>query len=74
MFENVLIKNIHATRFIMSWVRKGGELRTPYGDFNDWLESLGLTEEERDPILRIAGNGRMELEMSAKTFIKNNTK
>ena len=73
MLENVIIREIHATRFIMSYVRKGGKLRGPYGNFNDWLKSLGLTEEERKPILDLAGCGKLELEISAKAFLENTT-
>ena len=71
-FENVLIKGVHATRYIMSWIRMGGEIHL-YGrssDFVNWLKSLGLTDEECDTIMDLATNGRMELEMSAKKYLK----
>lgn len=73
MFENKLINGIHVTRYIMSWVRKGGQLR--YGDdidnFYDWLLSLGLNEDEADYIKYIATNGKLELETKAMMFLKN---
>ena len=77
MFENVSIKGTHASRFIMSWVRSGGVLsmgRRGYDEFDEWLNLLGLSKDERDTILEIAENGKMELEMSADAFLKNNKK
>lgn len=74
MFENKLIKGIHATRFIMSWVREGGKLGHlggGYSEFNEWLKSLGLSDEEIKDIMEIAQNGKLELEISAKKFTKN---
>ena len=45
MFENKIINGVHATRYIMSWIRSGGNL--VYGDslddFGKWLESLGVS-------------------------------
>lgn len=77
MFENVIIKGTHASRFIMSWIRSGGVLsKIGRGctEFDEWLSSLGLSKDERDIILEIAMNGKMELEMSANVFLKNNKK
>jgi len=74
MFENKIIKGIHVTRFIMSWIREGGtldDMRGDYYDFQQWLESLGLSESEVNNILEISKNGKLELEISAKNFIKN---
>ena len=75
-FENVVIRGIHASRFIMSWVRSGGELdwRAGYSEFNEWLKSLGLDENEISAITEIARNGKMELETSATAFLKNGKK
>ena len=71
MFENKKFDDIHATRYIMSWVRMGGKLK--YGkeieDFNNWLLSLGLSEEDADYIVLLATNGKLELEVSAKAFL-----
>ena len=72
--KNVVIRQVHASRYIMSWVRSGGSLQSlgrGYDEFNSWLESLGLTEEECKRILEIAWNGKLELEISAKAFLKN---
>ena len=71
MFENKKFYDIHATRYIVSWVKMGGMLR--YGedidDFHNWLLSLGLTEDEANYIELLATNGKMELEVSAKKFL-----
>lgn len=71
MFENKKFNDIHATRYIMSWVRMGGKLK--YGkdveDFNNWLLSLGLSEEDADYIVLLATNGKLELEVNAKAFL-----
>ena len=71
MFENKKFNDIHATRYIVSWVRMGGELRYGKGvdDFYNWLLSLGLNEEEADYITEIARCGKLELEVSAKKFL-----
>jgi len=74
MFENKVINGyIYATRFIASWVRKGGKLR--YGEdidnFHEWLLSLGLSEDDANHIKFLATNGKLELEASAQKFLKN---
>lgn len=72
-FENALTHNgIHYSRYIESWRRMGGKIF--YGGlFEDWLrETQKLTDEEIRDILLIATNGKMELEMSAKMFMKAN--
>lgn len=73
MFENKIIRGVHASRYIASWVKAGGNFsRKPYGrfDFRVWLESLGLTEDEVSYIYNLAENGRLELQESARHFIK----
>ena len=73
MFENNLINGIHATRYIMSWIRKGGKLRLgeDIDNFYEWLLSLNLSEEDADYIKFIATNGKLELETSAMRFLSN---
>jgi len=73
--ENKIINGIHATRYIMSWVRSCGELKLNRKNrkFEDWLRQLvingrNLTEEEIQDIKDIAQSGKMELEMNAKGF------
>jgi len=73
MFENRQINGyIYETRYIASWIRAGGSLY--YGkdidNFYAWLLSLGLTEEEADHIKFLAVNGKLELETSAKKFLR----
>lgn len=73
MFENKKFKDIHATRYIMSWIRVGGDIRTLGGlrDFQKWMLSIGLNDEDIVHIIRIAMNGKLELEDSAEEFLKN---
>lgn len=77
-FENKIINGIHCSRYIASWCTAGGKL---YGsrrnnlDFINWLESLiindrNLTSEEVKYIHDFASNGKLELENSAKEFLK----
>ena len=71
-FDNARIKGVHASRYIMSYLREGGEAN--YRDkFREWLKALPseLNDEEIDHILDMYGNGKMELEMNAKRFLKN---
>lgn len=77
MFENKMINGIHISRFIASWEDAGGNCRKDRDLFRKWLSSLiingrHLTDGEIHDILFIAGNGKMELEDSAKAFIKEN--
>ena len=73
MFTNKLINGIHATRYIMSWVRMGGELGycgEGVNDFREWLRSLNLEEDDIDYIVRLAQNGKLELENSVHQFMR----
>ena len=72
MFENKKIKDVHATRYIASWLKVGGKLGTwkDFGNFEDWLVSEGLSESDIKQITTLATCGRMELESSARRFIK----
>ena len=75
MFENKVIDGYtYATRFIMSWVRSGGEFDRSgkgYGDVRKWLESLKLDPEDIENIMFLALNGKLELEVSAKNYMAN---
>lgn len=74
MFENKVINGVHTSRYIMSWLRSGGTFGRRgegYYEFKEWLDSLGLEDEDAEYIVQLARNGRMELETSAKLFIKN---
>lgn len=71
-FENKLIRDVHASRYIASWAKMGGDFsRKPKGrfDFHVWLEALGLSKDEVDHIYNLATCGRLELEASAKAFM-----
>lgn len=73
MFENKYVPEIgaHYSRIIASWFKVGG---TKYlSDFRKWLKTLNqLTDDQRHDIEFMFDNGKLELEFSAKNFIKNN--
>ena len=71
-FDNEVIKGVHASRYIMSYLREDGSVRNR-NKFREWLKALPseLNDEEIDHILDMYGNGKMELEMNAKRFLKN---
>ena len=71
-FENKSIRGIYATRFIASWLRMGGMLCTgkDVDNFRSWLLSLGLNSDEVWTIMYLATNGKMELEVNVKAFLK----
>lgn len=76
MFENKKTKNgIHYSRYIASWINACKELKVSiYFDdkFLRWLEfSERLDEEEINNIRNMAKNGKMELEDSAKSFLRD---
>ena len=84
-FENCLVHGIHKSRYVASWVKSGGGLDYEVvkdstedidivncGKFMRWLQSLGLTEEEARDVRNYAENGKLELEESAKAFLKEN--
>ena len=64
---------IRAGRIIASWIKVGGTLlsRKDIDNFNTWLLSIGIAEEEAKEISDFATNGKFELEESAKQFLKN---
>ena len=77
MFNNNLNCGIHATRFIASWLRVGGNLRygNDYDDFREWLETLKvdgnpIPEQDIEHIVELARCGKMEFESSARLFVK----
>lgn len=74
MLENKKINGVHATRFIASWIKSGGDLYSCEGfeGFTNWLKSLGLSEEDIHDVHEIATMGKLELEYLAKQFLKNN--
>ena len=71
MFENGNFNGIFYSRFIASWVRKGGMLKTGHDItmFRSWLTEIGCDDETVDKITFLASNGKLELENSAERFI-----
>ena len=80
-FENSIIRGIHISRYIASWVRVGGTIGRAHRHlgnscaFTDWLRTLEidnehLTDDEVWQIYRFATNGKLELQESAKRFIE----
>lgn len=78
IFENKAINGyVYATRFIASWIKAGGQLRTgrDIKDFKDWLKSIGeVSEDDIHHIVFLATNGRLELEDHAKRFLTERSK
>ena len=73
MFKNTQIKGYtYATRYIASWIKVGGKLQCSkdIDDFEEWLKSLNLDKEDINKIIFLATNGKLELEVSAKKFLK----
>ena len=73
MFKNTQIKGYtYATRYIASWIKVGGKLQCnkDIDDFEESLKSLNLDEEDINKIIFLAINGKLELEVSAKKFLK----
>ena len=72
MFENILINDIHASRYIASWLNAGGALYyvEDVDQFCTWLKSMGLSDYEVLHIREIATCGKLELENSAKKFVE----
>ena len=71
MFENGNFNGIYYSRFIASWVRKGGMLKTGHdiSMFRKWLTEIGCDDETVDKITFLASNGKLELENSDERFI-----
>lgn len=72
-FENRMIKGIHKSRYVASWVKAGENFFRGGEMFKKWLEQLvidgeKLTEEEVKEIYKFATNGKLELQINAKSF------
>ena len=74
-FENKIYEGIHYSRFIASWVKVGGELRSRNAYLmKDWLRQLiindkPIPEEVIMEIYNFATNGKLELQANARNFI-----
>lgn len=74
MFENkkTEVQGIHYSRYIASWRNVGGDY---YGEqFAKWLKANGCTDKEIDDIREMASCGKMELELTAKSYVKKMNK
>ena len=71
-FENGTFNGIYYTRFIASWIKKGGKLEKgcDIANFRRWLVSLGIDDMTISSIIFLATNGKLELESSAERFLK----
>lgn len=70
-FENKTVNGIYYTRFIASYAKEGGDVFD--GDeFRSWLRHLGLKEEDVRGIYFLATNGKLELEVNAKRYLRGN--
>ena len=80
MFENKIFEGIHYSRFVASWVKVGGELRSRNAYLmKDWLRTLTINDKKipEDIIMEIynfATNGKLELQELAKRFLENGGK
>ena len=74
MFENKIIKGEYATRYIASWSNVNGVISTAKDRvrFAEWLESIGLSDEEIYHVVNLATCGKLELEASARRFVSKN--
>ena len=72
-FKNEKTHNgIHYSRYIASWHNAGGRVYKYRSIFEDWLrQTQELTDDEIHDIIEMATNGKLELEMSAKQFLKD---
>lgn len=75
-FENVIVRNIHASRYVASWMHAGGSTKGGKNRalLRTWLEQLTidgscLTADEVNKIYWYATNGKMELEHNAERFL-----
>ena len=73
-FENAKTKaGIHYSRYVASWMRKGGKIYSE-GLFYRWLkEKEQLTDDEINDIQFMMQTGKMELERSAEEFMKEHS-
>lgn len=69
-FENAKteVQGVYYSRYIASWKNAGGNY---FGEqFRKWLRTNCCTEREIADICEMATCGKMELEMTAKAFVK----
>ena len=75
-FENEFIKGAFKSQYVAAWLKAGGNLKRGGDnhvigfDFMEWLKFIGLTDEEARSIRNYAENGKLELDESAKGFLR----
>ena len=70
--ENKSCNGIQYSRYIASWINSDGIGSSVY--ITDWLESLGLDKDTIREIEDMYMNGKLELELDAKEFIRSHKK
>ena len=76
-FDNCLVHGIHRSRYVASWANEHGSFIWKRGGlFEAWLRTLEingekLTEDEILGIFNYATNGKLELEESARRFLRD---
>lgn len=74
MLENKKVKNnlcedVHMSRLIASWYNAVGDYYD--GDFEGWLESLGIDQATIRDIVEMWQCGKLELEKNAREYNKH---
>ena len=69
-FANQILNGIHASRYIASYANVGGDLQNRW-QFIDWLQSVGLTEDEAWFVANLATCGKFELQKNAVDWLRN---
>ena len=84
-FENkISSQGLYYSQYIASWCKSGGKFNREVlvesgrivdivwlGEFRGWLRSIGLPEEEVYEIAKLADDGKLGLEESAKAYLKH---
>jgi len=68
---------VHYSRFVASWTNACHRNKKPVyftQEFEDWLRSIEVPEDDIRNICEMACCGKMELEQSASLFIKEHMK
>ena len=85
-FENkISSQGLYYSQYIASWVKSGGDFDREVirdesghiedivwtGKFRSWLRSIGLPETEVYEIAKLADDGKLGLEESAKAYLSH---
>lgn len=74
MFENRVIRGIHKSRYLASWLKANNGCAFKPWKFMEWLSTLEidgekLTGEEIREIVNFSTDGKLELEDHARNFL-----